>query len=150
MEPIRITRATTLKKRPKDSDLGFGTVFTDHMFVMDFQEGKGWYDPRVEPYAPFSLDPAAAVLHYAQSVFDGLKAFRGHDGKVRLFRPQKHVERMNNSAKRLCIPLLDPAFALESIKTLVGVDRDWVPRTVGTSLYIRPTLIANEPFLGLR
>ena len=150
MEPIRITKATTLKKRPKDSDLGFGKVFTDHVFVMDFQEEKGWYDPRVEPYAPFSLDPAAAVLHYAQSVFDGLKAFRGRDGRVRLFRPQKHVERMNNSARRMCIPPLDPDLALKSLVTLVGIDRDWVPASVGHSLYVRPTIIASEPFLGVR
>jgi branched-chain amino acid aminotransferase len=120
------------------------------MFLADFQEEKGWYDPRVEPYGPLQMDPAAAVLHYAQSIFDGLKAFRGVDGKVRLFRPQKHVERMNNSARRLCIPPLDPAFALDSIATLVGIDRDWVPRTVGTSLYIRPIVIASEPFLGVR
>ncbi|PYM07999.1 MAG: branched chain amino acid aminotransferase [Candidatus Rokuibacteriota bacterium] len=150
MEPIRITRATTLKKRPKDSDLGFGKVFTDHMFVMDFQEEKGWYDPRVEPYAPFSLDPAAAVLHYAQSAFDGLKAFRGRDRRVRLFRPQKHLERMNTSAKRMCIPPLDPDLALKSLVTLVGIDRDWVPASVGHALYVRPTIVASEPFLGVR
>src|SRR5881409_4112266 len=92
-EPIRISRATAKKPKPKDSELTFGTVFTDHMFVADFQEEKGWYDPRIEPYGPLALDPAAAVLHYAQAVFDGLKAFRGKDGRVRLFRPQKHVER---------------------------------------------------------
>ena len=107
-EAIRVTKATSLKPKPKDAELGFGQIFTDHMFVADFQEEKGWYDPRVEPYGPLSLDPAAAVLHYAQSIFDGLKAFRGVDGKVRLFRPQKHVERMTNSAKRLCIPPIDP------------------------------------------
>jgi branched-chain amino acid aminotransferase len=149
-EAIRITKATALKPKPKDKDLGFGQIFTDHMFLADFQEEKGWYDPRVEPYGPLELDPAAAVLHYAQSIFDGLKAFRGVDGKVRLFRPQKHVERMNNSAHRLCIPLLDPALALQSILKVVGIDREWVPRTVGTSLYIRPTIIASEPFLGVR
>ncbi|MBI3629570.1 MAG: branched-chain amino acid aminotransferase [Candidatus Rokubacteria bacterium] len=150
MEPIRITRATTRKPKPKDSELGFGTVFTDHMFVTDFQEEKGWYDPRVEPYGPFSLDPAAAVLHYAQSVFDGLKAFRGHDGTVRLFRPQKHIERLNHSARRMCIPPLDPDFALKSLVTLVGIEKDWVPASVGHSLYVRPTIIASEPFLGVR
>jgi branched-chain amino acid aminotransferase len=149
-ETIRITKSTARKPKPKDLELGFGQIFTDHMFLADFQEEKGWYDPRVEPYGPLELDPAAAVLHYAQSIFDGLKAFRGVDGKVRLFRPQKHVERMNNSAKRLCIPPLDPALALQSIATLVGVDREWVPRTIGTSLYIRPTVIANEAFLGVR
>lgn len=149
-EPIRITKAPTLKKKPKDSELGFGIVFTDHMFVANFQQEKGWYDPRVEPYAPIPLDPAAAVLHYAQAVFDGLKAFRGADGRIRLFRPQKHVERMNNSARRMCIPPLDPELALQSIVTVVRADREWVPRTVGTSLYIRPTVIASEAFLGVR
>jgi branched-chain amino acid aminotransferase len=149
-EAIRITKAAAKKDRPKDKDLGFGVDFTDHMFVMDFQEEKGWYDPRVEPYGPLALDPAAAVLHYAQSIFDGLKAFRGKDGTVRLFRPQKHVERMNNSARRLCIPPLDPEMALRSLVTLVGLEKDWVPSTVGTSLYVRPTIIANEAFLGVR
>ena len=149
-DPIRISRAATKKPKPKDSELTFGTVFTDHMFVMDFQEEKGWYDPRVEPYGPFPLDPAAAVLHYAQAVFDGLKAFRGRDGKVRLFRPQKHVERLIQSSQRLCIPPLDPDLALKSLVTLVGIEKDWVPSTVGTSLYVRPTIIASEPFLGVR
>ena len=149
-EPIRITRATTLKKKPKDGDLGFGTVFTDHMFLANFQEEKGWYDWRVEPYGALRLDPAAAVLHYAQAIFDGAKAFRGADGRIRLFRPAKHVDRMNGSARRLCIPPLDPEMALQSIKTLVDVERDWVPRTVGTSLYVRPTIVATEPFLGVR
>ena len=142
-EPIRITRATVKKKKPKDSDLTFGTVFTDHMFVMDFQEEKGWYDPRIEPYGPLSMDPAAAVLHYAQAVFDGLKAFRGRDGRVRLFRPQKHVDRLIRSSQRLCIPPLEPELALKSLIELVGIEKDWVPSTVGTSLYIRPTIIAN-------
>ena len=150
LDPIRIAKATTLKRKPKDAELGFGQIFTDHMFLADFQEEKGWYDPRIEPYGPIPMDPAAAVLHYAQAVFDGLKAFRGVDGKIRLFRPQKHVERMNNSAKRMCIPPLDPEMALESIVQLVGLERDWVPRTVGTSLYVRPTIVATEAFLGVR
>jgi branched-chain amino acid aminotransferase len=149
-EPIRITRAATKKPKPKDAELSFGTVFTDHMFVVDFQEEKGWYDPRIEPYGPFSLDPACAVLHYAQAIFDGLKAFRGKDGRVRLFRPQKHIERLNNSARRLCIPPVDPDLALRALIELVSLEKDWVPSTVGTSLYIRPTIIANEPFLGVR
>jgi branched-chain amino acid aminotransferase len=149
-DAIRVVKATTHKTKPKDSELGFGNVFTDHMFVADFQEEKGWYDPRVVPYVLLPLDPAAAVLHYAQAVFDGLKAFRGVDGKVRLFRPQKHVERLNNSAKHMCIPPLDPELALRSLVTLVGIERDWVPAAIGTSLYIRPTIIASEPFLGVR
>src|SRR5436309_9925358 len=149
-DTIRISRATTRKPRPQDHELGFGTVFTDHMFVMNFQEEKGWYDPRVEPYGPLSMDPAAAVLHYAQAVFDGLKAFRGRDGRVRLFRPQKHVDRLIQSSNRLCIPSLDPELALRSLVTLVGLEKDWVPSTVGTSLYVRPTIVATEAFLGVR
>jgi branched-chain amino acid aminotransferase len=149
-DAIRITRTTTRKPKTKDADLGFGQVFTDHMFVADFQEEKGWYDPRVEPYGPFPLDPATAVLHYGQSLFEGLKAFRGQDGKIRLFRPGKHVERLNRTARRMCIPTLDPELILRSWTTLVDVDREWVPSSVGTSLYIRPTVIASEPFLGVR
>src|SRR6059036_361333 len=149
-DAIRITKTANKKQRPKDKDLAFGTVFTDHMFVVDFQEEKGWYDPRVEPYAPLSLDPATAVLHYGQSLFEGLKAFRGTDGTIRLFRPQKHVERLNRTATCMTIPQLDPDLILRSWTTLVDVDRDWVPSAVGTSLYIRPTIIASEPFLGVR
>jgi len=149
-EPIRITRTTSKKDKPKDKDLAFGNVFTDHMFVANFEEEKGWYDPRVEPYAPFPLDPATAVLHYGQSLFEGLKAFRGRDGKIRLFRPDKHVARLNRTAERMCIPPLDPDLILRSWTTLVDVDRDWAPSSVGTSLYIRPTIIASEPFLGVR
>src|SRR6266542_2626527 len=149
-DAIRMVKAATHKPKPQDSELMFGTVFTDHMFVADFQEEKGWYDPRVEPYAPIPLDPAAAVLHYAQAIFDGLKAFRGVDGKVRLFRPQKNIDRLNNSARRMCIPPLDPDLALQSIVSLVGFEREWVPRTIGTSLYIRRSIVANEPFLGVR
>jgi branched-chain amino acid aminotransferase len=149
-DPIRVSKTTAPKKHPKDGELGFGQIFTDHMFLADFQEEKGWYDPRVEPYGPIPLDPAAAVLHYAQAVFDGLKAFRGVDGKVRLFRPQKHVERMNNSARRMSIPPMDPELALRSLVELVGLDREWVPRTIGTSLYVRPVILASEAFLGVR
>src|SRR5512132_3548338 len=149
-DAIRITKTTKKKEKTKDKDLGFGAVFTDHMFVMDFEEEKGWYDPRVEPYGPFALDPATAVLHYGQGLFEGLKAFRGKDGAIRLFRPQKHVERLNRTAVRMSIPPLDPEMVFRSWTTVVDVDRDWVPSSVGTSLYIRPTVIASEPFLGVR
>ena len=149
-DAIRITKTTAKKDKPKDKDLAFGNVFTDHIFVANFQEEKGWYDPRIEPYGPLPLDPATAVLHYGQSLFEGLKAFRGKDGKIRLFRPQKHVERLNRTAERMVIPPLDPELILKSWTTLVDADRDWVPSSVGTSLYIRPTVIASEPFLGVR
>ncbi|MBI2217453.1 MAG: branched-chain amino acid aminotransferase [Candidatus Rokubacteria bacterium] len=147
---IRVTKTTSPKPKPKDSTLAFGTEFTDHMFLMDYRDDKGWYDARIGPYGPLTLDPATAVLHYAQSMFEGLKAFRGTDGEIRLFRPDKHVQRLNNTAKRLCIPAIDPEVVLESWTTLVDLDRDWVPRAVGTSLYVRPTIIASEPFLGVR
>jgi branched-chain amino acid aminotransferase len=149
-DAIRITKTAQKKQKPKDKDLAFGTDFTDHMFLVDFQEEKGWYDPRVEPYGPLALDPATAVLHYGQGLFEGLKAFRGKDGKIRLFRPNKHVERLNRTATMMCIPTLDPDLVLKSWTTLVDVDREWVPSALGTSLYIRPTIIASEAFLGVR
>jgi branched-chain amino acid aminotransferase group II len=149
-DAIRVTRTTQKKQKPKDKDLAFGTDFTDHMFLADFQEEKGWYDPRIEPYGPLTLDPATAVLHYGQGLFEGLKAFRGKDGKIRLFRPDKHAARINRTAEKLCIPALDADMVMQSWTTLVDVDRDWVPSAVGTSLYIRPTVIASEPFLGVR
>ena len=125
-------------------DPGFGRVFTDHMAIVRYNQAKGWHGARVESRANFPLDPATAVLHYGQSLFEGLKAFRGKDGKIRLFRPQKHVERLNRTAHRMTIPPLDPDLILRSWTTLVDVDRDWVPSSVGTSLYIRPTIIASE------
>jgi branched-chain amino acid aminotransferase len=149
-DAIRITKTAKKKDKPKDKDLAFGTDFTDHMFLVDFQEEKGWYDPRVEPYGPLTLDPATAVLHYGQGLFEGLKAFRGKDGKIRLFRPDKHVARLNRTAEKMCIPTLDADLVMKSFTTLVDIDRDWVPSMVGTSLYIRPTIIASEPFLGVR
>jgi branched-chain amino acid aminotransferase len=149
-QSIQITRATQLMSKPPDDKLGFGQFFTDHWFRCDFQEQRGWYKPRIDPYGAFTLDPATSVFYYAQSIFEGLKAFRGVDGKIRLFRPHKHVERLNRSASRMCMPELDPELALSSIVKLVDVDRDWVPRSLGTSLYIRPAMIATEPFLGVR
>jgi branched-chain amino acid aminotransferase len=150
MTNIAITCTTKTKARPSDDSLTFGTVFTDHMFVMDYDEGKGWHDPRIVPYEPFSFDPASSVLHYAQAVFDGLKAFRGKDGTIRLFRPRKHAERLNRSCERLCIPELDVELVLESFNKLIEIDQDWVPAKPGTALYLRPTIVASEAFLGVR
>ena len=149
-DTIRITKTAQPKAKPKDTDLGFGTEFTDHMFLCNFHEGKGWYDPRIEPYGPLALDPAAAFLHYGQGLFEGLKAFRGTDGTVRLFRPDQHVARLSRTAEKMCIPAPDPELVVRSFTTLVHLDRDWVPSTIGTSLYIRPTIIASEPYLGVR
>jgi branched-chain amino acid aminotransferase len=146
---IAITRTAQPKQPPADETLAFGKVFTDHMFLMDYNEGRGWHDPRIVPYGPFSLDPATCVLHYGQAIFDGLKAFRGQDGRVRLFRLPDHARRLNNSARYLCIPELDPAMVEESIRALVDIDQRWVPSLPGTSLYIRPTVIATETFLGV-
>ena len=149
MTQIAITRTTSPKQPPADETLAFGRVFTDHMFLMDYHEGQGWHDPRIVPYGPFSLDPATCVLHYGQAIFDGLKAFRGRDGRIRLFRLPDHARRLNRSAHYLCIPELDPAMVEESIRALVEVDQRWVPSLPGTSLYIRPTVIATETFLGV-
>jgi branched-chain amino acid aminotransferase len=120
------------------------------MFLMSYDEGIGWHEPRIDPYGSLSLDPAAATLHYAQAVFEGLKAFRGVDDKVRLFRPRKHIERLGNSMRRMCMPPIHPDQLLESLIMLLRLDQDWVPSGRGTSLYVRPTVIATEAFLGLR
>jgi len=147
---IDVTRTTAPKAKPKDSELRFGTVFTDHMALMSYAEGSGWSDPHIIPYGPISLDPAASVLHYAQAIFDGAKAFHGEDGVIRLFRPKKHLERMSGSARRMCIPAFDAERVLDALLTLVDLDREWVPKASGTALYIRPVIIATEPFLGVR
>jgi len=133
-----------------ESQLIFGKQFTDRMFVMEFDAGQGWHSPRIQPYQPFVLDPAAMVLHYAQEIFEGLKAFRRPDGRIALFRPMDNMDRFNHSAERMCMPEVDPAFLLESIRELVRLEADWVPRSEGTSLYIRPAMIASEPMLGVR
>src|SRR6204780_5080461 len=149
MSDISITRTQSPKTPPSDDSLTFGNVFTDHMFLMNHETGRGWHDPRIVPYGPFTLDPATCVLHYGQAIFDGMKAFRGHDGRVRLFRTPDHARRLNRSARYLCIPELDPETVEESIRALVEVDQRWVPSLPGTSLYIRPTVIATETFLGV-
>jgi branched-chain amino acid aminotransferase len=147
---ITIQRTQWPKPSPDEANLSFGTVFTDHMLTQEYAADQGWGAACIEPYHELRLDPAAAVLHYAQAVFDGLKAYRSVDGQVRLFRPRQHAERLIRSAARLCIPPMDVDQVMEGLLALVGVDRDWVPHAIGTSLYLRPTLIATEPFLGVR
>ena len=147
---LTIKQADNLKTKPDESKLGFGTIFTDHMFNMDYNPEKGWHSPRIEPYAPIHLDPATMYLHYAQGVFEGLKAYRTESSKIQLFRPQENMKRLNNSCRRLCIPEFDEAFALEAMKQLIAIEKEWVPSQPETSLYVRPTIIATDPFLGVR
>ena len=150
---IKVTKAKPdqMKKKPTDeSKLGFGDIVTDHMFLMDYEKGKGWMNPRIEPYSPLSLDPAAMVLHYGQEVFEGLKAYRGKDGGIYLFRPRENFKRLNRSSVRLCMPEVDVDLVMDGLRELVLLDRDWVPGSPGTSLYIRPTVLATEPHLGVR
>ena len=147
---LTVKKADQLKAKPEDSKLGFGSIFTDHMFNMDYNPQDGWHNPRIEPYASINMDPATMVLHYGQGVFEGLKAFRTESGDIQLFRPTDNFKRLNNSARLLCIPEIDEAFALDALKQLLVIEKDWVPSTPGTSLYIRPTIIATDPFLGVR
>ena len=147
---ISVTRTQNPKAKPDMENLPFGQYFSDHMFVMDYEEGKGWHDPRIVPYGPISLEPSAMVFHYAQEVFEGLKAYKGKNGQVRLFRPEKNFERLNRSDDRMAIPHIDEELCLEGLKQLVSLDRDWIPEQEGASLYIRPFVIATDPYLGVR
>ncbi|MDR3304866.1 MAG: branched-chain amino acid aminotransferase [Clostridiales Family XIII bacterium] len=150
LKELKITKTPNPKAKPDPAALGFGEEFTDHMFILDYDEGAGWHDPVIVPYGPLSLDPAAAVLHYAQEMFEGLKTYRTEAGHVQLFRPDMNAKRTNLTNDRLCIPFMDEELYVAAIKALVSVDADWVPDYPGTSLYIRPYIIATEPFLGVR
>lgn len=147
---IPITKTKALKPHPDESKLGFGLFFTDHMFNMDYHPDKGWQNPRIEPYGPLSVDPAMMVLHYGQSVYDGHKAYRTPSGAIQLFRPKDHIARLNRSAPRLAIPQVDGALLLDALKQLITLEKEWVPRLPGTSLYIRPNIIAADCCLGVR
>ena len=147
---IKITLTSSPKAKPADeSKLGFGRVFTDHMFVMDYSAEKGWYDPRIVPFDYIPIHPASTVLHYGTEIFEGLKAYRTAKGEIRMFRPQENIKRLNNSAERLCLPEIDPQFCLEIFDTLVELEKDWVPHQDGTSLYLRPFMYGNDPHLGV-
>ncbi|MDR1796519.1 MAG: branched-chain amino acid aminotransferase [Clostridiales Family XIII bacterium] len=147
---LKITKTQAPKPKPDPKTLGFGEVFTDHMFLLDYDAGRGWHDPRIVPYGPLALDPAAAVLHYAQEMFEGLKTYQTVDGGVQLFRVDMNAKRTNVTNDRICIPPIDEGLYVDAIKALVRIDKDWVPDYPGTSLYIRPFIIATEPFLGVR
>lgn len=146
---IKITKTTAPKQKPDENNLAFGVNFTDHMFIMDYTEGKGWHDARIVPYGPLSMEPSAMILHYGQGIFEGMKAYRTKNDDVLLFRPYNNMRRVNISNDRLCIPPIDVDFAVKAVSTLVNVDRDWIPRAPGTSLYVRPFIIATDPQLGV-
>ena len=146
---IKYELVTAKKEKPDWNNLGFGKYFTDHMFIMDYDKGMGWHDARIVPYQNLSLDPACMVFHYAQEMFEGLKAYKTPTGNVQLFRPDKNIERMNKTNERLCIPALDPSDVLDALKALVEVEKDWIPTADGTSLYIRPFIIATDVQLGV-
>ena len=150
MQDIRFIPATQLKAKPTDeSKLGFGQLFTDYMFIMNYNPTDGWTDARVQPYQNFDMDPACLVLHYGQTIFEGLKAYRRADGGIQLFRPRDNFRRMNKSADRLCIPQFDVELAMAGLEKLLEVEKDWVPHSEGASLYIRPTIIATDVRLGV-
>ena len=139
-----VTRTTHPKEKPDQSNLGFGKYFTDHMFIMDYDEGQGWHDGKIVPYGPISLDPASCVLHYAQMMFEGMKAYRTADGKINLFRPDMNAKRLNRTNERMCIPYMDEELFIDAVKAIVKEDADWIPTAPGTALYIRPYIISDE------
>ena len=150
MLQITTQRTTTPKAKPDESNLGFGVHYTDHMLIIDHDEEQGWHDARIVPYQPLELDPAAMVFHYAMESFEGLKAYRTPDGSIQLFRPDKNAQRMINTNHRMCLPSLPVEDFVQAVKAIVSFDQDWVPHAEGTSLYIRPFVIATEPHLGVR
>lgn len=149
VQTINVEYTKNRKPKPDWKTLEFGRVFTDHMFSMDYTEEKGWHDPQIVPYQNLTLDPAAIIFHYGQTVFEGLKAYVTESGDVQLFRPDKNFTRLNHSNDRLCIPHIDEDLALEALKKLLTIEKDWIPNEEGTSLYIRPFIIATEPYLGV-
>ncbi len=146
---IKITKTQTPGVMPAEDTLGFGKVFTDHMFVMDYTSDKGWHDARIVPFGRISLHPASTVLHYGAEIFEGLKAYRRADGGVQLFRPMENIRRMNNSAERMCLPLLDEQDALQALTEFVKLEEKWVPKSFGTSLYLRPFMFGDDETLGV-
>ncbi len=146
---IKITKSAVLKEKPDSSTLGFGKIFTDHMFMMDWNSEKGWYNARIVPFENISLHPASTVLHYGSEIFEGLKAYRRKDGKVQMFRPIENIRRMNRSAERLCLPEIPEDLAMEVLEKFVELEQDWTPSAEGTSLYLRPFMFGNDESLGV-
>lgn len=149
MENLTIEKSTNLKEKPSNESLGFGNVFTDHMFVMDYAIDKGWYNQQIVPYQDIKISPACMAIHYGQSVFEGLKAYATTSGKTLLFRPLENLKRLNRSNERMCIPEIDIELVLNYIKELINLDKEWIPKKPGTALYIRPFVFATDPLLGV-
>ncbi|NLD19298.1 MAG: branched-chain amino acid aminotransferase [Clostridiales bacterium] len=149
MNKFKVVLTKEKKQKPNPDTLKFGTVFTDHMFVMDYEPEKGWHDGRIVPYAPLELDPAASVLHYGQEMFEGLKAYKTKEGKVQLFRPDMNAKRTNNTNERMCMPHIDEDVYVDAIKALVKIDSEWIPDKKDTALYVRPFMIATDNYLGV-
>ncbi|MDD2234508.1 MAG: branched-chain amino acid aminotransferase [Desulfitobacteriaceae bacterium] len=150
MTEISVTKADKVGTLPIDGKLGFGKIYTDHMFVMDYVSGKGWYSPRIVPYGEFGTVPATIVFHYGQAIFEGMKAFRNTDNQVAVFRANNYLNRLNRSAGFLCIPSVDVEQVREGLFKLLELDQDWVPGELGTALYIRPFVIATDKYIGLK
>lgn len=146
---IKITKTTAPKEMPAEDGLGFGKVFSDHMFIMEYEYGKGWQNPRIVPFGRIELHPASTVLHYGAEIFEGLKAYRREDGGIQLFRPMENIRRMNRSAERMCLPLIDEQDAMQILTTFVKTEERWVPHSFGTSLYLRPFMFGNDESLGV-
>ena len=147
---IKVIKNTNPKQKPDVNSLGFGKYFTDHMFIMDYSPEKGWHDARIVPYEPLALDPACMVLHYGQAIFEGMKAYYTADGRILLFRPDKNMARTNSSNDRLCIPPIDEQFCTKALCELIKIEKEWIPKAEGTSLYIRPFIIATDNHLGVK
>lgn len=149
MEQIIYNIKPRISKVELPTKLGFGAIFTDHIFEMDYNPQKGWHNFTIKPVEKLSIHPAAMFIHYGQSIFEGLKAFRTINNEAVIFRPENHIKRMNYSAKRLCMPQIDEAFVLEALKELISIEQDWIPTNSGESLYIRPIMFGTDEVLGV-
>ncbi len=150
MEKIKYELSEKTKPVNIPENLGFGKIFTNHVFEMDFNQDKGWHNPTIKKFENLSMHPGTMFLHYGQGIFEGLKAFKTDAGNVVMFRPEKHIARLNNSARRICIPEVDPQFLLHALNELIYIEKDWIPAKKGESLYIRPFVFATDPYLGVR
>jgi branched-chain amino acid aminotransferase len=150
MEKIRYELKENSREIIIPEKLGFGLIFTDHMFEMDYDPKLGWHNPVIKPVQNLSIHPATMFIHYGQAIFEGLKAFKTEAGDIVMFRPDEHLKRLNKSARRMCIPEVDAAFMMSILKELIGIEKDWVPTKEGEALYIRPFIFGSDPVLGVR